>query len=166
MKIWRILIIFLVVLAAGGCNSMPPEAMEPSALPSLELQVTPPEKSPRVIPTVLPTQGEQAMTIPSLPAPYPPELQNLVDKAKEHLADQLALPVGQIHLLAAYEVVWPDASLGCPQEGMAYVQVLTPGYLIHLGSGNLTFEYHSGKGDHVIYCANPSPALPGIPDSN
>jgi hypothetical protein len=104
--------------------------------------------------------------LPPLPAPFSPELQNLVEKAKEHLAEILTIPVEQVNLIAAYAVVWPDASLGCPQEGMAYAQVLTPGYLIHLEYGNNPYEYHTGKGTQVIFCANPSQALPGLPDSN
>jgi hypothetical protein len=46
---------------------------------------------------------------------------------------------------------WPDASLGCPQPGMNYSQVVTPGYLIVLRSGSRALEYHSG-GHHAVYC--------------
>jgi hypothetical protein len=56
-------------------------------------------------------------------------LQNLIEKAITDLAKRLAVPVDEITLLEAKSVIWPDASLGCPEEGMQYAQVLTR-YLI------------------------------------
>jgi hypothetical protein len=75
----------------------------------------------------------------------------------------LSILAAEISLLEATAVVWPDASLGCPQEGMVYAQVLTPGYLIRLQSGNQEFEYHASRGTTIIYCENPSPPVPGTP---
>lgn len=92
-----------------------------------------------------------------------PGLQNLIETAKTDLARRLAVSVNDIVLLEAAGVVWPDASLGCPQEGMEYAQVLTPGYLIRLQFGDLHYEYHTGRGTTVIYCENPSPHVPSTP---
>lgn len=100
---------------------------------------------------------------PSLPAPADAGLQRLIETAKEDLAQRLAISAKEIILLEATSVVWPDASLGCPQEGMAYAQVLTPGYLIRLEFGNQEFEYHANKGTYIIYCENPTPPVPGTP---
>ncbi len=47
---------------------------------------------------------------------------------------------------------WPDASLGCPEPGMMYAQVVTPGYKIHLSCGEELFTYHSDCGSRVVYC--------------
>jgi hypothetical protein len=47
---------------------------------------------------------------------------------------------------------WSDASLGCPQEGMMYAQVITPGYLIVLEAQGQTFEYHTDQGTNVVLC--------------
>jgi hypothetical protein len=98
---------------------------------------------------------------PSLPTSADSGLQDLIDKAIADLAQRLAVPVNEIVLLEATSVVWPDASLGCPQEGMLYAQVLTPGYLIRLESGNHEFEYHASKRTYMIYCENPTPPIPG-----
>ena len=46
-----------------------------------------------------------------------PGLEPLVEKAKEDLAQRLSIEMEQISLLEAKAVVWPDASLGCPQPG-------------------------------------------------
>ncbi len=102
---------------------------------------------------------------PSPSTPTASGLQNLIEKAKENLAQRLSISVTQISLVEATEVVWPDSSLGCPQEGMAYAQVLTPGYLILLEYSGTTFEYHASKGNYVITCVNPSPPFPGTPDN-
>jgi hypothetical protein len=90
-------------------------------------------------------------------------LQSLIDKATADLAQRLSIPVDQIRLIEASAVVWPDSSLGCPQEGMAYSQVLTPGYLIRLEAGDQEFEYHASKGTEVVSCENPMPPVEGTP---
>ena len=109
---------------------------------------------------VLPSQGD----IPSMTqTPIAPEAQGPVDAAKEELALRLSIDVDEIDLVEAKAVVWPDSSLGCPQEGFAYAQVLTPGYLIVLQYGNDRYEYHAGHGPDVIYCSNPQPPVPGVP---
>jgi hypothetical protein len=102
----------------------------------------------------------------SIPDPLTKDLQDLIVKAKEHLAARLSVSIEQVNLVRVFDVTWPDTSLGCPQEGMMYAQVLTPGYLIQLEYGTVLYEYHSGKNmQQVVTCENPSQALPGIPDS-
>ena len=100
---------------------------------------------------------------PDLPTPADAGLQSLVEKARADLAERLLVPADDIILLQAESVTWPDGSLGCPQEGMQYAQVLTPGYLIRLSYGDQEFEYHAGRGTTVIYCETPSPPVPGTP---
>ena len=100
---------------------------------------------------------------PSIPIPADPRLQELIEKARTDLAQRLAISVNEIILLEARSVTWPDSSLGCPQEGMGYMQVLTPGYLIKLEFSEQQFEYHAGTKTNVIYCENPTPPVPGMP---
>ncbi|MDX1408310.1 MAG: hypothetical protein R3330_09255, partial [Saprospiraceae bacterium] len=64
----------------------------------------------------------------------------------------------------AADVVWPDSSLGCPQKGMVYADVLTPGYLIVLSADGREYEYHTSKGTEVVYCINPTAPLQDLPD--
>jgi hypothetical protein len=77
---------------------------------------------------------------------------NLVNQAKEDLADRLAIPISQIELFSYEEVVWPDASLGCPQPGMRYKQVPYDGALILLSAGGQLYSYHSGGNRGVFLC--------------
>lgn len=86
-----------------------------------------------------------------------------VDQAKEDLAKRLGLPIAGIELLKLEAVTWPDSSLGCPQPGMAYAQMLTPGFLIILSVEDQAYKYHASSGTEVIYCENPEPPVLGEP---
>ena len=92
-----------------------------------------------------------------------PNLQNLIEKAKEDLAQHLFISTTEINVLDVREVVWSNASLGCPQPGMAYADVLTPGYLIILIASNINYEYHASKSSDAFYCENPDPPAEGVP---
>ena len=50
------------------------------------------------------------------------------------------------------EVLWPDASLGCPQPGMKYKQVPQDGALIILQVAGKVYEYHVGGGRGLFLC--------------
>jgi hypothetical protein len=50
------------------------------------------------------------------------------------------------------EQQWSDTSLGCPQEGFMYAQVITPGYLIVLEAQGQTYEYHTDTQANVVLC--------------
>lgn len=97
------------------------------------------------------------------PTPDTSGMESLIEMAKRDLAQRLSISVDEISFVEAKPVVWSDSSLGCPQEGMGYMQVLTPGYLILLEHTGKTFEYHASMGDTIVTCENPSPPVPGIP---
>jgi hypothetical protein len=88
-------------------------------------------------------------------------LQILIDKAKEDLAQHVSSSVAQINLVEATEVEWSDSSLDCPQPGMTYLQVITPGYRILLEVDGQEYEYHSNRDAYVVLCENRAP--PFIP---
>ena len=64
-------------------------------------------------------------------------------QARDDLAARLSIPPADILLVSAEAVEWSDSSLGCPEPGMAYLQVIVPGYLIVLAAGGQTYEYHT-----------------------
>ena len=102
------------------------------------------------------------------PIPLTPpisSLQNLIEHAKADLAQRLSIPATQVTVVDARDVVWSNSSLGCPQPGMMYAEVLTPGYLILLNVDGQGYEYHAGKNSDAFYCANPSPPVEGMPDN-
>ncbi len=145
----RILIFLILVsgsMIMAGCQAVPVNTG-----PSEEIIPT------EVFAPASPTQGENQMT------PSDPGLQGLLEKAKTDLAQRLSVLPEEIAIVQATSVTWPDGSLGCPQEGMVYAQVLTPGYLIRLQSGDQKFEYHASRGTEVVYCENPMPPVEGTP---
>jgi len=96
------------------------------------------------------------------PTPEPAAHQ-LAARARDDLARKLGIPLDQIIVSSAQAVTWPDSSLGCPEPGMAYAQVLTSGYLILLEAGGKIYEYHANSGTYVFFCENPKPPVPGMP---
>src|SRR5947209_1517667 len=48
---------------------------------------------------------------------------------------------------------WPDSSLGCPQPGLLYSQIVTPGYLIVISSSSgKQLEYHADTRGRAVLC--------------
>lgn len=97
---------------------------------------------------------------PISPITSSPGLLGLIELAKVDLSVRASIPLDQITVIDARPVVWPDASLGCPQPGMQYAQVLTPGYLVLLAAWGIQYEYHAGRGAAISYCHNPTPPVP------
>jgi hypothetical protein len=86
-------------------------------------------------------------------------LEEVVAKARADLAGRLDVDPGEIELVSAEEVSWRDASVGCPQPGMFYAQVVTSGSRIVLKSGGKSYEYHSDNRRDPFLCESPEPPL-------
>lgn len=76
-------------------------------------------------------------------SPVTPEYPSIVDMAKSDLAKRLNISEEKIHLIKQEKKDWPDTSLGFPEEGKMYAQVVTPGFVIILETGGKQYEYHS-----------------------
>lgn len=85
----------------------------------------------------------------------PPGAQALIDLARRELAGRAGVAESAISLVRAEAVEWGDASLGCPQPGQMYAQVITPGFRIVLRSGGTDYHYHGDARGRVVYCQNP-----------
>jgi hypothetical protein len=66
--------------------------------------------------------------------------------AKNDLSAKLAIPADDIKVLESGEKTWPDASLGMPEPGQVYAQVLIEGFRIVLEASGKKYEYHLGNG--------------------
>lgn len=85
-----------------------------------------------------------AMSLNGTPPDDP--LQQAIDLAKslvvkEHHIDESLLKVEE-----AEAVDWPDGSLGCPEPGMMYTQMITPGYRVVLRTEQGWFNVHLANG--------------------
>ena len=107
---------------------------------------------------VSPTQGAAPMS-PSMPTPADTGLQNLIERTKEDLASRLSISIDAIEVSEVVDVEWSDSSLDCPQPGMSYLPVITPGYRIILRANDQLYEYHSNRDTYFVFCENRIPPI-------
>jgi hypothetical protein len=81
-----------------------------------------------------------------------PQEQKLVTAARDDLAKFINVSAGGIGLESIKAQQWADTSLGCPESGRMYAQVVTDGYQILLRSGGKLYDYRS-NGTSVRRCA-------------
>ena len=113
-----------------------------------------------------PSTSSASQTSPS-PSPAvarPSALQVLVEDARQDLAKRLSVPLTGVSVARTKTVVWPNASVGCPEPGMAYADVLTPGYQIVLKAEDREYEYHSSRTGGLRFCKNATAPVPGDAD--
>ena len=103
-------------------------------------------------PSVIPVMATAKALIPTA-VEAPAGCETAIALAKEDLAEHLGVAVEKITVLRVEAVEWPDTSLGCPQPGKMYAQVITPGYSIILKAGGEQYEYHSdSEGRQLVLC--------------
>jgi hypothetical protein len=161
--LFHLLITGLILLA--GCAPILPAQDSTAPRPTITLTLGPKEVPPGSTPATPPPGPPIEVTevSPSLPIPSIPGLDALVEEARADLSKKLGIPEDQVSLLTASEVNWPDSSLGCPQSGMAYSQIVTRGYLVRLSAGGMTYEYHAALHGDIFYCPDPQLPVPGTP---
>jgi hypothetical protein len=74
-----------------------------------------------------------------------------VSLARKTLCAKLGVSSEAVKLDKAEAVDWADASLGCPEKGMMYAQMLTPGYKISLTVDGKTHDVHVA-GTRAVMC--------------
>ncbi len=83
---------------------------------------------------------------------HSPEAQGAVDAAIRDAAPRLGTDISQVRVERVEQREWPNSGLGCPQPGMMYAQVITPGYLVIVASGGRRLEYHTDARGNAVYC--------------
>ena len=98
----------------------------------------------------------QEMPAPGRPGPD----QALMDAIMADLADRRGVSLEDLAVqIESIEVrEWPDSSLGCPADGMMYMQVITPGYLVELNSSGELYRYHTDQRQAFVLCVDGKPA--------
>jgi hypothetical protein len=104
---------------------------------------------------VLCDQEDSEMVVPPVSGAVEPGLEPLINLAVKDLAGRLSIAEGEIEVMEAIAVVWPNAALGCPQPGMSYRQVPMDGAMIRLQFDGKVYEYHSGGGRDPFLCEQP-----------
>ncbi len=93
-------------------------------------------------------QGETTIT------PKIDKTQPVADLAIETLSQQIGETKNAIEIVSVTAVDWPDASLGCPKEGLFYPQVITPGHRVQLKSGAKVYQVHTAQ-QRALICDKP-----------
>ena len=143
VKFMGALLVALGLFALAACSlDIAPES-------PLSIAVSTPEVEPGIEPEI---DEESVIASPT----------ELVVMAQADLAERLATTVEQIAVREVREVTWPDASLGCPQPGMAYAQAVQYGLLIRLSVNGEMYLYHSGEAQKPFLCEGSKFVLPDI----
>ncbi|MDE2990541.1 MAG: hypothetical protein OXU21_05665 [Chloroflexota bacterium] len=107
---------------------------------------------------VAPTTAPDAPT-PSPDSPTPTASETTTGEAPSEIEAAarrlLAEEVGEgdYTLINSEAMDWSDASLGCPQEGYAYAQVITPGYKLVFDLAGAPHAVHTNAdGSHMVIC--------------
>jgi hypothetical protein len=110
-------------------------------------------------PALATAQPEGTTTQPTEPSIDDPDLAATVDLAAAELATRLRIDQATIELVDAQEVTWPDTSLGCPQAGEMYAQMLVAGSKVILGINGRTriYVYHAGADGQPFLCPSSEP---------
>lgn len=111
------------------------------------------------------TTPTPAGTVTLSPASDPETLINL---AIRFLSAQLGATVTRADLSnwGWTEIIWTDTSLGCPQPGQVYAQVMTHGYVVTMELLGTTYEVRvTAAGDTAVLCerapsGNATPSTP------
>ena len=88
-----------------------------------------------------------------LPTPGDSSRSNATVRAAiNDFATKLKIAPEKIQVVSVEEVDWPDTSMGCPQPGMFYAQVIVQGYRIVLAAEGKQVVYHADRQGHVGTC--------------
>ena len=159
-------LLFMYFLSAGCAPvAAPVESPVPGESDHMEITPTPTldlgNKRELFLPTNTPrTVGSQSPTIPTVETTRPSILAAPDQQAIADLAARLRIAPEAIAVARMVEVDWPDGSVGCPQPGMRYKQVLTNGTFIQLQVGDQLYNYHSGAGRPAFLCTSPDEVVP------
>jgi len=77
---------------------------------------------------------------------------SVVQLAATNLAKELNIAPDRVEIRSVEQREWSDSSLGCPEPGRAYMQVITPGYKVILFASGREHEYHTNMQSMAIRC--------------
>jgi hypothetical protein len=77
---------------------------------------------------------------------------DVVRAALAQAASDLGVSPDQLTIIAVEARDWPDSSLGCPQPGRAYSQIVTPGYRLVVQANGRQYDYHTNRTTMIVRC--------------
>jgi hypothetical protein len=86
------------------------------------------------------------------------DAQPIVDQAIADLEQRFGVSAQDVTVEQVKKTDFPDTSLGVPEPGKAYAQVITPGYIVRLTVAGKTYQYH-GSGSRVVLAPEEQPVV-------
>jgi len=93
-------------------------------------------------PSTSPTTDEPASTTVTTPVAGEGVVPAaIMDVLLADAAERSGVSVDELTVERAEAVEWSDASLGCPEPGMSYAQVVTSGFWVVIAAGETSYDY-------------------------
>jgi hypothetical protein len=82
----------------------------------------------------------------------PPD--TVIQAALDAASAQLGVPSDNLLVVMTAQRDWSDSSLGCPEPGRAYAQIITPGFIVTIDTDDLATEIqaHTDRGVRAVIC--------------
>ncbi len=81
-----------------------------------------------------------------------PSERQAAEAARKVIAQKAGVGADELKLVSVAAQEWNDSSLGCPEEGMMYMQVITPGYKVVLEADGKQYEAHTDRSGRAVTC--------------
>jgi hypothetical protein len=81
-----------------------------------------------------------------------PDSGPLIALCKADLAEITGITEADVELVSVTPFEFSDTSLGCPEPGKSYAQVITSGYIIILQAQGKQYEYHTDQHEEIVLC--------------
>jgi len=119
----------------------------PTDRPDPAAQTPPPTPPARPLPTRIVTTPAPAVTGEAPAA--------LLERIRADVVQRSGATRQEVVIVRDEAVVWPDGSLGCPEPGVAYLQVQIDGYWVVAQVGDMRYDYRVDAEGRFRLCTAP-----------
>lgn len=145
--------------APDGSGATGPAAPSPQA-EDVESTVPTDDPQPRELrpvqpsdPSPAPGSGARPPATGGVPGP-------MLERVIRDAAERARVPADRVDVTRAESVQWRDGSLGCPQPGMSYIQMIVDGYWVELVAGGRPYDYRLDGTGRFVLCEGPVKSPP------
>lgn len=133
-------ILFVLVILLVACRGRKSETPTPSPLPDE-------------------TEGGRIqipVDVSPLTSPLAPDVKPIVDTLRPLVAEETGDKPDELRVISIEETMWRDTSLGCPEPGKAYAQVMVSGWrVIFENAAGERYDVHTAEDPHrFVICKN------------
>lgn len=140
----------------------PVEALLPTGYPEITVVAPSGEVNPSDLTPVAPDLTPRVMPSPGRPGAPMPQLSRFTEAIARDLGEQIDVAPGEISLVSAEPVVWPNGALGCPVEGTAYIEMQIEGMRLTFEADGNLYTYHTDGENNFVFCRDGEPVSTGV----